>query len=224
MLWIQLDLIGQAPCDKILIKTGSMVNCLFIWRLLGIKFENDCTWVQGFFVVVFLNPSGFSFTLLTIMHFPPCRPDLLLCWQHIWHSRSQGEWHPVCHRGDRCSQCLHDHSCCRYPVWVLLTELWGKELSVGFDDISGRQLLWTVCFSPGVHCGGHWPTASPPLWLRDLLWSLCAAHCRSQLPGTWKSSSLIHHILIVLLCCPLLGQHAVCFFGGILCILFLLLG
>lgn len=172
----------------------------------------------------FLNPSGFSFTLLTITHFPPCLPDLLLCRQHIRHSRSQGEWHPVRHRGNRCSQCLHDHSCCRYPVWVLLTELWGKELSAGFDDISGRRLLRTVCFSPGVHCGGHRPTAAPPLWLWDLLWGLCAAHSRSQLPGTWESASLSHHILSVLLCCPLLGQHAVWFFGCILCILFPLLG
>lgn len=44
-----------------------------------------------------------------------------------------------------------------------------------------RRQSWTLCLThpPGVHRGGLGPTAAPPLWLRDLLWSLRAAHCRS---------------------------------------------
>lgn len=64
----------------------------------------------------------FCVQFLTMKYFS--RPDLLLCRQHICQCRSQAQWHPVCDCGNRCSECLHDNSCCRYPLLNIWKSLW----------------------------------------------------------------------------------------------------
>lgn len=59
----------------------------------------------------------------------------------------------------------------------------------------------------GLHCGGLGATAAPPLWFWDLLCSLCAAYCRSQLPGIFLKASVWSHTLNMLLCCSLVVQY-----------------
>lgn len=60
--------------------------------------------------------------------------------------------------------------------WKLQSVVWSYEQET--------VVLNSQFVLPGLHRGGLWATAAPPLWFWDLLCSVCAAHCRSQLPGT----------------------------------------
>lgn len=92
---------------------------------------------------IFVSLSLYIF--LTITYFS--LPDLLLCRQHTCQCRSQAQWHPVCDCGNRCSECLHDNSCCRYTLLNIWKSLWVKHLKrewgLLFDHISRKESLLT---------------------------------------------------------------------------------
>lgn len=166
-------------------------------------FSLICLHCQSFRATELLHPVSYVLTsaiLACSNVFLSPLSDLLLCRQHLWHCRSQAEWYPVRHSGNRCSECLHDHSCCKYPVrfkfeklltakegrsWYLQSVLWSYQQETAV--MNSKFVL------PGLHRGGLGTKTAPPLWLWDLLWSLCAAHCRSQLPGTMRKLQCDSH-------------------------------
>ncbi len=143
--------------------------------------------------------------------------DLLLCRQHIRQCRSQGEWYPVCHRGNRCRERLHDHSCCKYPVKSRVEKLWtgkpwGEKLKSVFCCsiifISRRHLIWTA----GLLLQVFIVEASGRRLLLLCGFGICFCSCAVLTIAlnfqVRCDSFTVIHTLIMSLCCPLVDLYA----------------
>lgn len=127
-----------------------------------LQYEADASLLLCCFM--FFNLKNTSFT------------DLLLCRQYLWFCRSKWERRPVRYSGDRCSECLHDHSGCGYPgitktanVEELIIPVRGlgseedvfchRSLSWS-PQADGCSFFWGLASAVGPVCCWLWPFTS----------------------------------------------------------------